>query len=469
MDKINISRKDIVWGYLSQVFNVGANLFILPVMFYFLSSEVLGIWYIFINIGTFATLFGLVFQSSFSRNISYAFGGATSLKEDDIDMDATVLDGPNVPLVKNLIRTMRRFYGLISVGMLLFLLVLGVPYFYHLAAILPERSEIVLSWSLYALSIAFGFYCLHFGSILQGRGYIKEYNQLIIINRLVYVVLVYAFVSNGFHIWGIALANAISAMVNYIAGNALAYKDRLRKILSSVDVSPQNLMKIIWTNTYKLTFASLLIYISTKGNLFYASLFLPLGMIAKYGLSLQVVNVLTTASLLYYFSYSPMIAQSWITRKIDMVRDIYTKSLAICLLIYISGAVCVLAFGDWGLELIRSNTTFLPTIPLALLFAVYLLDTNHALALNLLISRNKVPHLKASLWSAISIFVLIPLFVVKFGMGIYGVICAVGAVQLCYQNWKWVRVASRSLKMGYVRQIAMGARGLLNMKIKTDA
>lgn len=469
MDRINISRKDVVWGYISQVFNIGANLFILPVIFFFLSGDILGIWYIFINVGTFATLFGLVFQSTFSRNIAYAFGGATSLKKDDIDIESGILDEPNIPLVKGIISAMRRFYGFISIGMLFFLLLFGIPYFYYLSGGLSEQAEIIQAWVVYAVSIAFSFYCLHFGSILQGRGYVKEFNQLTILNRFTYIILVYVFVSNGYYIWGIALANVISAIVNYISGDLLAYKNKFKSALKSVETYSGNLLKIIWSNTYKLTLATLFIFISTKGNLFYVSLFLPLEIIAKYGLSLQVVNVLTTASLLYFYSYSPMISQSWVTGNLDIIKRIYTKSLVVAILTYSVGAIAVVLFGDWGLELIRSNTTFLPTIPLILLFAVYLLDVNHSLALNLLFSHNNVPHLKASIWSAIAIFILIPVFVVKLDMGILGVIVSVGIVQLCYQNWKWVYVVSHSLKMSLGEQIVMGVRGLMNIKLKSNA
>ncbi len=466
MDKIDISRSDVLWGYVSQICNIGANLFILPILFYFLTSEVLGIWYVFMNIGTFVTLFGLVFQSSFSRNISYAFSGATSLQKYDINIESEVLDEPNLPLIKGLIITMRRFYGLISIGMALLLLVLGIPYFRYLTQEIMNSPDIILPWILYSISVAFGFYCLYFGSILQGRGYIRELNQVTIINKCVYIALVFVLVSNDFQLWSIAIANAISAIVQYITGYLFAYKDQLGKTLKEVQAISAGLMSIIWTNTYRLGFATLFNYLLTRGNLFYVSLFLPLGLIAQYGLTLQVVNVLTTASLMYFYSYTPLVAQSWIMKDRAKIRNIYSKSLVILLTIFFLGSIAVLVLGDWGLDMIGSNTTFLPTGSLLLLFIVYLLDTNHSLALNLIVSRNNVPQLKASIISAISVYILIPILIIKLNLGIYGVIFAVGITQLCYQNWKWPQMASRILGLNFFGQLKLGVSNLMNVKIK---
>lgn len=466
MDAINISRKDVLWGYVSQVCNVGANLFILPVLFRFLSSELLGIWYVFMNIGAFVTLFGLVFQSAFSRNISYAFGGATILQKQGININPEQFASPNYPLVKGLIVTMRRFYGGVSIGIFILLSFIGLPYFLHIASYLPTERDIVLAWLVYALSVALGFYSLLFGSILQGRGYIKEFNQLTIICRLFYILLVFVFVSQGYSLWGIALANILSSIPAFVLGYLFAYRNRLKETLSWFQAEKSNLMSIIWANTYKLCFATVLIYISTKGNIFYASFFLPLEVIAQYGLSLQVMNVLNTASQMYFYSYSPVVAQNWIRGNHFKISEIYAKGLVIGFGVFVVGSLGVLMFGNSILTLISSNTHFLPKLPLLLLFIVYFFDTQHLLAINLLVSKNNVPHLFETIISAIAIFVLIPIFILKFDWGIYGLIGAVGIVQACCHNWKWPVLVSRELGISLASQVKTGLDSLLHVKLK---
>lgn len=110
-------------------------------------------------------------------------------------------------------------------------------------------------------------------------------------------------------------------------------------------------------------------------------------------------------------------------------------------------------FGNWGLRLIGSGTTLLPAEPLLLLFVVYLLDSNQALAINLISSSNKVPYMPAAIVSAVAIFILMPVLIIVFDLGVSGAILAIGLVQLCYQNWKWVADVSKRLRLNYIQQI----------------
>lgn len=458
MSKIVITRKDVIWGYVAQACNIGANILVLPAIFKFLPSSTLGVWYVFVNLGMFSTLIGIVFQNSFSRNIAYAFGGATSLLEDGVDENAQVLPDANYPFIKSLLYAMQRFYVYVSLGMGVLLISAGSLYIYYLTRDFPDQSVVLYSWVLYVASIVFGFYCINFYCILQGRGYIKEHNQLMIINRTIYLLLAYIFLFSGYGILGVVAANCISGVVNFLTGRLMAYKDGLRHILKNVEISSVNMMLVVWRNTYRQGIANLAMYISTKGSLFYASLFIPLATIAKYGLSLQVINVLTTIALLYFSSYLPYVAQSWITHNYTNIRRIYTKSLVLMLILYISGCTAVFLFGNWGLRLIGSGTTLLPAEPLLLLFVVYLLDSNQALAINLISSSNKVPYMPAAIVSAVAIFILMPVLIIVFDLGVSGAILAIGLVQLCYQNWKWVADVSKRLRLNYIQQIQLGVQ-----------
>lgn len=458
MEKVSISGNDVAWGYVAQICNIGANILILPALFYYLKSDVLGVWYVFLNIGMFATMFGLVFQSSFARNISYAFAGATSLQKNGINTQSEILDEPNLPLVKGLIGSMRKFYGVISLCFALLLVLCGSFYMSHLSKDLIDSHVVVDSWILYSISISLGFYCLHYGSILQGRGCMKELNQLTIVCRLVYIFLIYWLISRNFGIWSIAIANFVSVIAGWIMGNLLAYKGCLRKLLKEVSGSSPDLLKLVWHNTYKLALATLLIYLSTKGNLFYVSLFLPLDVIARYGLSLQVMNVFASISLLYYYNYSPLIARKLVEGDWLSVKHIYSKSVFVSCLLFIVGSVFLLFWGDSALRLIGSKTSFLSFIPLLLLCITYFFDSNHTLALNLMVTSNRVVHLKASFVSAIAIFLLIPLFVKTFHWGITGAILAVMLVQLCYHNWRWIMFVSKKMNLGFFKQLALGVK-----------
>ena len=45
--EIHITKKDVLWGYIAQFFNIGAGILLLPVILKLLPADILGVWYIF--------------------------------------------------------------------------------------------------------------------------------------------------------------------------------------------------------------------------------------------------------------------------------------------------------------------------------------------------------------------------------------------------------------------------------------
>lgn len=64
----------------------------------------------------------------------------------------------------------------------------------------------------------------------------------------------------------------------------------------------------------------------------------------------------------------------------------------------------------------------------------------------------------AAIVSAVAIFILMPVLIIVFDLGVSGAILAIGLVQLCYQNWKWVADVSKRLRLNYIQQIQLGVQ-----------
>ena len=47
--EIHITKKDVLWGYIAQFFNIGAGILLLPVILKLLPADILGVWYIFLR------------------------------------------------------------------------------------------------------------------------------------------------------------------------------------------------------------------------------------------------------------------------------------------------------------------------------------------------------------------------------------------------------------------------------------
>lgn len=454
--EINITKKDVLWGYIAQFFNIGAGILLLPVILQLLPSDILGVWYIFLTISSLVQMLDFGFQPTFTRNVAYIFSGALKLQAEGIDQGQQHLDYPNYPLLKNIISVMKHFYGLISLVVFFLLLTAGSWYIHNRAGHLPEEEYIMFSWYIYIVSTVLNLYYSYYNSLLVGRGFVKENNQLIIITRSIYLLSATLGLLAGYGLLAVAGGNLLSIVLNRVLAIRFFYKNGLRQMLKEHEPTTEKLLPILWVNAKKNGLSSIGGYFVQKGNLLFISMFLSLETVASYGLTINLVNILAGVSPLYLSTHIPEIYKDRIDHNLSEIRRIFGESLFVFYLLYVAGALCLVVIGPWALELVHSKTHLLPLTPLLLILAVQFLESNHGMAATLITTRNEVPYLNAALISGflIASFSFTSLYFTNWG--ITGVVFLTGAVQLSYNNWKWPLMVSRELEESYPQLVRIG-------------
>jgi hypothetical protein len=110
-----------------------------------------------------------------------------------------------------------------------------------------------------------------------------------------------------------------------------------------------------------------------------------------------------------------------------------------CLLLFGTfalGGVALVLLGDWALALIGSQTPLLSKSFMVVALLIYLLETNHANAAGILLTKNEVPFFKVSLFAGAGTVILLFVFLEYTHWGTWALIFAQGIAQL-YSNWKW--------------------------------
>ena len=98
------------------------------------------------------------------------------------------------------------------------------------------------------------------------------------------------------------------------------------------------------------------------------------------------------------------------------------------------------------LELLGSKTMLLPGAMIAVAAVISFLEMTHAMAGNVLLTKNYVPFFIPSIVSGLCTVALLLLFMNFTDLGLWGLILAPGIVQLAYQNWKWPLEVYRDLR-----------------------
>ena len=422
--EIHITKKDVLWGYIAQFFNIGAGILLLPVILKLLPADILGVWYIFLTISSLVQMIDFGFQPTFTRNVAYVFSGAVKLQAKGLDKGQTHLDHPNYPLLKNMISVMKRFYGGISLLVIFLLLTAGSWYIDDRTNHIAANEEIMISWFIYTTSTVLNLYYSYYNALLVGRGLVKENNQLIIITRSTYLVLAALGLIAGYGLIAVATANFLSIIINRLVAIHFFYRNGLRKILRNTQATKEKL--------------------------------LPMETVASYGLTVNLINILSGVSPLYLGTHIPEIYKDRIDNNLPDIRRIFGEGIFVFYLLYILGALCLVLLGPWALELFHSKTQLLPPGPLLLMLFVQFLESNHGMAATLITTRNEVPYLKAALISGffIALFSLTSLYYTDWG--ICGVVALTGLVQISYNNWKWPLMVSQELEKSYPQLVKIG-------------
>lgn len=434
----NIGKKDFVWTILATFFKIGAGVLLLPLILRKLPSETVGIWTIFATITQLTGLFDFGFNPSFARNVAYVFSGVRSLKKEGY-VAVEDVNSVDYSLLARTIRAMRYFYSRMAVVLFVLFATVGTMYVYTLTRdYMGDEREVFVAWIVVVLVNSYNLYTLYYESLLNGRGLIKQSQQIIFVGNFVYVVFASILILLDCGLIAIVSSQAISVfLVRYLSKRAF-YTDEIKTNLLSVDDSDyKQVLSVIMPNAVKVGLTSLGGFIINKSSVFIGSLFVSLEMMASYGITMQLLTVIGTFGGIFTRVYLPKIFQWRVEGRKDLVKKIFYLSSGVMFVVFALSSVIIVLWGDWMLTMLHSGTMLLPTGLLILAFVQYYLEYNHSNSAQYLLSKNEVPFFKASLLSAVGVLVLLGIFVVWLDFGLLGMILAPTLAQAVYQNWKW--------------------------------
>jgi len=467
---MQIGKKDVVWNYTATFFQYGVAMMIFPFILHILSSETVAIWTIFTTITAFVNLLDFGFNPSFMRNVAYVFSGAKELKSSGFHIVEDANTNMDFGLLKGLISAMRFFYSRMAIILCLILVTIGS---YYVFTILKDysgnHSEIYISWTIVCCINSYSFYTLYYDSLLMGKGLVKRIKQIIIIGQITYLFVAIILILSGLGLISIVSAQGLSVIIKRILSYRSFYtreiKDNLQK---GEKKSQKDILRAIYPNAIKVGLTSIGGFIVSRSAIIIGSLYLSLKMIASYGVTIQIIGIIAGISTVYYSTYIPKILQYRVQNNSQEIKRLYITASLLLLTTYIICGICLLAFGDWALNLIGSKTVLLNKSLIAIAILIAFLESNHGMAGGVLVTKNEVPYFKAALFAGSLTLVLLFIFLKYANMGILGLLLAPGIAQVSYQNWHWpvVVIKELNIKIIDIRNIGLSYCNRLCKSIK---
>lgn len=454
---VTISKKDILWGYVAQFFNLGAGFITLPIVLNRLSTEEIALNYLFITVGTMVALLDFGFAPQFGRNITYVFSGANELKKEGLSDN--VGDEINYHLLYCLIKVAKKVYKYMSIIALMLLLTFGTIYVYKITKGFTVVDNILLIWIIFCISIFFGMYFNYLSSLLSGRGLQMEQKKAMMGSRITSILLTYVLLLNGMGLIGVCFSNLISPFVSRWLSLKYFYDDDLKTKLaneSASDSEIKELSSVVWYNAKKLGINFVGGYCITQFGIFISGVYLTLSEVSSYGLMLQLVSILSAVSTTYLVTMFPQITSLRVKGDKFLLIKKLSSSFFIYYVLFGTGALLLVLLGPLVLRLIGSNAE-LPsnTILLIFLFST-LLENNHSQCGTYIASGNNIPFIKSALGSG-SLICTGDLLILHFtNLGVLGVVLVQTIVQLGYNNWYWPKWVLNELELSMLDFLKIG-------------
>jgi len=457
------THRDIIWGYIAQALNIGAGLILLPVILHYLTQEDVGLWFVFVTLGSLAQLLELGFQPTMARNTAYVYAGAQSLVERGLSAPVPEGQSFNLQLLGELVYTARGIYRIAA--LFAFIILMGGGTLYISSLLTPSQDPWLYlpAWMAFGLGYVATFYYGYFNGLLQGRGDITAANKVIVITRGTMIALGALLVVLGYGLIGLGVSSLISAIVGRWASMRYYFAEirpEARQVHGMKGPHGQSgLVKTLWHNSWRLGVVQLGGFLIQRSSILIASSFLGLAASASYGMTVTVLMALMSVSAVIANVQLPHMNALQVSGNRRELRSILGEIIIVAWLVFIVGLACLTEFGDDLLQFVASKTLFINTFELLVLGVIFLLEMNHSIAATYITTKNEVPFLRAALYSGVLTVGLSFLLVSVWG--VWGLILAQGLVQAAYNNWKWPKMALNDLKVKAPDLIKEGAHRLI--------
>ena len=437
------SRSAVAWSFIATALRFGSAAFVLPLVLRRVPPEELGLWYVFLSLGSLASLLDLGFAPTVIRCAAYLWAGAQKLLPWGIHSanaeDSSESRGPNLPLLSDLVASLRTYYLTTAIAVFILLAFGGGAWIWYKSEALVDRQSLRAAFIIYAVGVSLNFANSIWIYLLSAINAVRQSQQITVICLAAYYLIVVAGLLGGLKLWALVIGTIAMGLLERLIG---------RSVFTRLAPLPRGtfrleMISVLWPNAWRTGAVSFGAFLIVQANTLICSAFLDLKTVASYGLTLQAVTLLVGVSSVWVTVKWPMINRLRAQARLSEIALLFANRLRLTLLTFLVGATALVASGPTLLTLIRTQTHFLPNAVLVALLVVQLLEMHHSLYGGLVYSENVNPFLKPALISGAAIVALSLVLVPRYGL--WGAVVSAGSVQLCFNNWWPVVRALRGL------------------------
>ncbi|MGX0911309.1 O-unit flippase-like protein [Staphylococcus caprae] len=446
---MNIGRKDVAWSYLSLLMVQGINIILLPVIIRYLNTVELGLWYTFTSLYGLAMLIDFGFQTIISRNVSYLWSGANSVKSEGFELATSENSTLNIPYFSKVLSTVKFIYT--SMGIIIFILfsIFGTWYMLNINSGQIDIKTMLIAWIFYMFSIVLNISFSYWNSILKGIGVIKTYNQILVVTKLTQLLISVVLLFLGYGLIGVSVAYFISVIVNRLlqSFSYYNYSQETKKTKHKIKVKyDKEIFQAILPNTLRTGSLSLSNYLIINFPIILSSYYLSLKVSGQFGFINQIVTLIIMLSNSYYNTYLSKFNYLRVKNRFNELINLFRKAIVTSCFFTIVAFIIFLVLGNLVLDILGADYHLFSLVPMIIIMLYRFLYNNQMLFTNFLSTKNLIPHHKSFLLSAI-VTVIVQVILLQFlNSKLIWLILPLLLIQLAFNNWYWIVYVIKDIK-----------------------
>lgn len=443
------------WSWALNGLRLAMGLILLPLVLKKLPTPEFGMYYVLLSLMAIAPLVDFGFGPTIGRFVSYAMGGAESIQAHGVAR-AGDSGAPNYELLWRLLVTTRALYRLLTLALLV---ILGAWGTYMVELRIHETSSPALTrlaWGVTLVTSLFDIYSNWWEIYLRSMNEVLSAMRIAVLATVVRLVLSAALLVVGCGL----LSLPIGTFVGSFLQRRLARRRCLRLLESHprpehVDVTEQ--LRLLWPNTWRLGILCVGGYLTVNANTAICLKVLGLVGNARYGLSIQLLNIAAGMASAWIAVKWPMFGQYHARRDFAGIQKVLRQRIWLQNLSFVAMAVILITCAPALLERFGSGKQILPLDWFMLLTLNAFLEMQVSTWGSVILLGNRFPFLwhavATNVLSLVLSYSLIRLTSLGLGALVLGPLIA-GSL---FNYWYWPSYAARSLGTTLTRLMVPGA------------
>ena len=286
----------VVWSWAFNFLRLATGLVLLPLLLHKLSSEELGMCFVLLSLVALAPVVDFGFSPTIVRFVSYAMGGAETIHAQGFAKAET--SGPNYRLLWRLFFTTRLLYRYLALAVLVLVGAWGTYVVELRIHETPYPNVARAAWAVSLLATSFDIYSGWAMIFLRGMNEVLPSVRIGVLSALVKFVVGAGLLLAGAGLMSLPLASLVGSLLQQSLARRHCHK-KLGNYPPPEKAHVREDLRVLWPNSWRLGVTAVSACLTVQANTAICLKFLGLTTYAQYGLSCQLVGIISGMAMVW--------------------------------------------------------------------------------------------------------------------------------------------------------------------------